>query len=122
MRIINDLRNLSREEYRRTMKDFRKDIAILEYVKSHGDNRPDTTVKDYIKLVGCKPAMIVVASMVNLNAWDGRIGRANAKWAESIDEALDRDACLECHLYTSMHMTHLDQIATVFRKEMEECK
>ena len=59
----------------------------------------------------------VVATMVNISAWDGRISPENARWAASRPGTLDEQTALLLSIFNDdLHRAHLDQIATECRK------
>lgn len=109
--------------YHSMVQKMRDAVSLLEHHQSV-DRRygfgPDKTVAVYISCVGKHSAAMVIASLVNECAWDGRISPRNAEWARGIESAFDDGAMRRMHIYTTMHMCHLDQIATEMRKKSKE--
>ena len=66
----------------------------------------------FVEAVGYEAAVEIVASLVNRSAWDGRISRRCAEWANTQENAWDEEARSRLSIYTDrIHMVHLDQIA-----------
>lgn len=107
------------QHYRSVAQKMHDAVSLLDDYKSE-DRRdgfgPDVTVKAYIERVGKPAAEVIIASLVNECAWDGRISPRNAEWARGIEQAFDGGAMRHMHIYTTMHMCHLDQIATMMRR------
>lgn len=111
------------QHYRSVAQKMHDAVSLLDHYQSE-DRRdgfgPDVTVKAYIERVGKPAAEVIIASLVNECAWDGRISPRNAEWARGIEQAFDGGAMRHMHIYTTMHMCHLDQIATEMRKKSKE--
>lgn len=107
------------QHYRSVVQKMRDAVSLLEHYQSE-DRRdgmgPNETVTDFACHVGKDAAAVIIASLVNESAWDGRIDPRNAEWARGIEQAFDDGAMRHMHIYTTMHMCHLDQIATMMRK------
>lgn len=102
--------------YCRTLSE---NLATLERIQSEdyiNGRTPAETVVSFVEAVGYDAALVVIASLVNRSAWDGRIDSKNAAWAASVSESFDEQTARDLDLYTKMHMTHLDQIADQMRK------
>lgn len=70
-----------------------------------------------MEAVGYEAAVEIIASLVNRSAWDGRISRRSAEWANAQENSWDEEACSSLSLYTNrIHMAHLDQIAAAMMK------
>lgn len=109
-------------QYRRTMK---ANLATLEtlYAAQYDKesplyhSTPAQTVAAYVEAVGYEAAVEIIASLVNRSAWDGRISRRSAEWANAQENSWDEEACSSLSLYTNrIHMAHLDQIAAAMMK------
>lgn len=109
-------------QYRRTME---ANLATLEtlYAAQYDKesplyhSTPAQTVAAYVEAVGYEAAVEIIASLVNRNAWDGRISRRSAEWANAQENSWDEEACSSLSLYTNrIHMAHLDQIAAAMMK------
>jgi len=81
------------------------------------EQTPAHTVTAWAAQVGYTRAAVVLASLVNRSAWDGRISREVKAWAAGVADAYDEEAaerlCLSCD---TIHKAHLDQIAAAFMK------
>lgn len=109
-------------QYRRTME---ANLATLEtlYAAQYDEesplyhSTPAQTVAAYVEAVGYEAAVEIIASLVNRSAWDGRISRRSAEWANAQENSWDEEACSSLSLYTNrIHMAHLDQIAAAMMK------
>lgn len=101
---------------------WRDAVEVLDLYQS--DDRfdgktPEHTVKNFVKYVGEDGARFVIASLVNFCAWDGRISPNVAEWAKNT-ESLDAEAAEAAHLYTKMHMAHLNQVAEAMMRYQPE--
>ena len=105
-------------EYRAEREKLLETVSTLEAIYS--DTReltPAETVARFKETVGAELAQIAVATLINRSAWDGRISRRSAAWAESITGAWDEEAAQRMGIYTNkIHMAHLEQIAQEMRK------
>ena len=126
MKTIETLRNICKEnrvEYRNMVKEMQDMIKAFDSTISeavcNGQSVRDS-VKAFVKQVGKDAATVVVASLVNRNAWDGRISSRNAEWAKGIEDAWDDDAMLDQCCYCKAHTAHLDQFADYMRKDIKE--
>lgn len=78
---------------------------------------PAQTVAAFVESVGYEAAVEIVASLVNRSAWDGRISRRCAEWANAQENSWDEEACSRLSLYSDrIHKAHLDQIADAMMK------
>ena len=78
---------------------------------------PAQTVAAFVESVGYEAAVEIVASLVNRSAWDGRISRRCAEWANTQENSWDEEACSRLSIYTNrIHTAHLDQIAAAMMK------
>ena len=109
-------------QYRRSME---ANLATLEtlYAAQYDEesplyhSTPAQTVAAYVEAVGYEAAVEIIASLVNRSAWDGRISRRSAEWANAQENSWDEEACSSLSLYTNrIHMAHLEQIAAAMMK------
>lgn len=78
------------------------------------DKTPDDTAAALIQREGHDTAAVLLASLVNLYAWDGRISGRAKKWAATVPAALDENTARKYGVYTTIHRAHLDQIVNAF--------
>lgn len=102
--------------YRRTLSENLETLDRIQSEDYINGRTPAETVASFVEAVGYDAALVVIASLVNRSAWDGRIDSRNAAWAASVSESFDEQTARDLDLYTKMHMTHLDQIADQMRK------
>lgn len=109
-------------QYRRTMEANLVTLETLYAAQWDAESplyhsTPEQTVAAYVEAVGYEAAVEIIASLVNRNAWDGRISRRSAEWANAQENSWDEEACSSLSLYTNrIHMAHLDQIANAMMK------
>lgn len=122
MKTIESIRNIitaqSVESFRAVLKTMRSNVEQLDTIQSEtvrDSGKVSDSVRSYIKAVGLDAAVTTVATIVNRDAWDGRISSRNSEWAASVEDAWDREAALEWSIYSKMHKAHLDQFATDLR-------
>ena len=117
---LNTIRNASRAAYFLLMRILRQYADLLdECVHSeiiHGANNPQNTVKRFVEEIGEAEAKVIIASLINAAAWDGRISKENARWASEIDDAFDEKATNQLRMRTTIHPTHLNAVATAMRE------
>lgn len=121
---VNTLIDHDVNQYRETRSALLKDLRDLEqiYRDALGTSALFCVLKAADEL-GAERTKILLASLTNYSAWDGRISRANAKWAESVPESWDGSACQRMSVYTNViHKTHLDQMVTAMRRMETEGK
>lgn len=120
METLNTIRSASRAAYFLLMRTLRQYADLLdEYVHSeiiHGSNNPQNTVKRFVEEIGRAEAEVVIGSLINATAWDGRISKENAKWAAGIEDAFDEKATNQLRMRTTIHPTHLNAVATAMRE------
>ena len=81
------------------------------------EQTPAHTVTAWAVQVGYTRAAVVLASLVNRAAWDGRISREVKAWAAGVADAYDEEAAERLSLSCdTIHRAHLDQIAAAFMK------
>ena len=102
-----------REGTREYLKTMKAQIKLLEQLKDE-TGRPDWTIEAWIKEIGFCNAADVMSTLMRRHGWDGRIDPRNVDAFQY--GGLDRDAAVDQGVYTRMHMAHLDQIATAFRR------
>lgn len=123
---------LTKEDYRKMLNDDREavferrrellhEVHMLEdlYLKDLGNtNSPKDTIDKFVDAVGMDEAVIVMASMINVKAWDGRIMPSNAEWAKRVEAAWDKDMGYEIGMYSNhIHTAHLDQLCDYMRRK-----
>lgn len=109
MKSIETIRSLDRTERRALIEMYREGIATLEQMKGYNDN-PADTVRETVRELGYRPALLIVATLINSRTDDGRIDKAVKLWASGVDDSLDGNAAYELGLYSSIHPAHLNQI------------
>lgn len=93
-----------------THRELHEAVRALE--KSYRDTlelTPADTVAHFFKAVGEDLGKTTVAILIKRNAWDGRISRQSAAWAETITAE-------DSEIITTIHKAHLEQIAQEMRK------
>ena len=122
MKTVESIRNIitaqSVESFRAVLRSMRSNVEQLDTIQSEtvrDGGSVSESVRSYIKVVGLDAAVATVATLVNRDAWDGRISRQNSEWAASVEDAWDSEAALVWCIYSKMHKTHLDQFATELR-------
>ena len=116
--MINEMFQNDVAATREWRKQYKADYEQIE--KTFNETRdlgPKQTVKTLIDRIGYDRAQAVVATMINtIGKWDGRIDDRNRAWAETIDEAFDKEAATDASIYCSLHSCHADQIAAEMRR------
>lgn len=110
MRNLDYLNSLPIEEKIHILRKLRVDVKKFESIDTN-DETVKSTCEKFIKSLGRKRSAIVVASLVNECAWDGRICTASRNWAKRVEGAWDSKAMNELRVSSTMHPAHLDQIA-----------
>lgn len=93
-----------------THRELHEAVRALE--KSYRDTlelTPADTVAHFFKAVGEDLGKTTVAILIKRNAWDGRISRRSAAWAETVTTE-------DSEIVTTIHKAHLEQIAQEMRK------
>lgn len=109
-------------KYRRTLESNLSTLEALYAAQYDAESplyhsTPAQTVAAFVESVGYEAAVEIVASLVNRSAWDGRISRRCAEWANAQENSWDEEACSRLSIYTNrIHMAHLDQIAAAMMK------
>ena len=115
----------NREQWFRYRRTVEANLATLEtlYAAQYDEesplyhSTPAQTVAAYVEAVGHEAAVEIIASLVNRSAWDGRISRRSAEWANAQENSWDEEACSRLSIYTHrIHTAHLDQIAAAMMK------
>lgn len=103
--------------YRSIRKQFNADLETVHDIqRDHYDDGPEKAVEIAIHVLGYDRAMAAIATMINsIGDWDGRISDRSRAWAKTVDGSLDYDAAAHCHVYTSLHSCHVEQIARYAR-------
>ena len=111
---------LALEDKRWSIRDaLRADVETLKNVyKETREEGPAATVAAFVAAVGYSRAVAAVGTVVNRHAWDGRISRAVAAWAEALPDTWDEDAARHFNIYIDdiIHLAHFDQIAREIKK------
>ena len=98
---------------------LRADVKTLQNVyRETREEGPAATVAAFIAAVGYSRAVVVVGTLVNRHAWDGRISRSIAAWAEALPETWDEEATQHFSFYIDdvIHLAHFNQIAAELKK------
>ena len=109
-------------QYRRTLEANLSTLEALYAAQYDAESplyhsTPAQTVAAFVESVGYEAAVEIVASLVNRSAWDGRISRRCAEWANTQENSWDEEACSRLSIYTNrIHTAHLDQIAAAMMK------
>ena len=93
-------------------------VTCVDKERFNGSNKPENTIREFIKYNGEPSAVVLIATFVNMRAWDGRISRDNAEWARQQECAFDEEAALRLGMATyvdKIHTAHLDQLADALR-------
>ena len=109
-------------QYRRTLEANLSTLEALYAAQYDSESplyhsTPAQTVAAFVESVGYEAAVEIVASLVNRSAWDRRISRRCAEWANAQENSWDEEACSRLSIYTNrIHTAHLDQIAAAMMK------
>lgn len=110
----------NRKQAREHFENMRNAVQALEnqqVVDMINSKLPADTVAAFVQQFGYNTAVVVIASMINSAAWDGRIDASCAAWAAGIDDAMDEETANRAGIYAhSMHKAHLNQIARAMIK------
>ena len=116
---LDAIRNANRTVYFLMMRVLKQHVTFLEQCVNdeviNGDNNPDNTVKRFVGEIGKTEAEVVIASLINASAWDGRIDKGNAAWAAGVEDAFSEEAAMKLRMTTEIHRTHLNAVATAMR-------
>lgn len=122
---IHEQVTANREQWFQYLRTMEANLATLEtlYAAQYDEesplyhSTPAQTVAAYVEAVGYESAVEIIASLVNRSAWDGRISRRSAEWANAQENSWDEEACSRLSIYTNrIHMAHLEQIAAAMMK------
>lgn len=112
-----------REGTRNILQELRAAVKTLETIHNEtltNDGTPGQTVTAFIEAVGYDTACDVIASLVNVSAWDGRISSKSVQWSETVGTSLDEEAARNYGIYSDrIHKAHLDQIARAMMEQPE---
>ena len=117
---IHDQVAANREQWFQYRRTLQSNLSTLEsiYAAQYDEesplyhSTPEQTVAAFVDSVGYEAAVEIVASLVNLSAWDGRISSRCAEWANTQENSWDGEACIRLQIYSDrIHKAHLDQIA-----------
>ena len=109
-------------QYRRTLASNLSTLESIYAAQYDAESplyhsTPAQTVAAFVDSVGYEAAVEIVASLVNLSAWDGRISSRCAEWANDQENSWDEDSCIRLQIYSDrIHKAHLDQIADAMMK------
>lgn len=115
---LNALIASDADSYRKLAKQVRENIELLDAIQKEdyaAGATPKHTVEAYIDAIGFGTAKIIIASLINVSSWDGRISKDNKEWAANVVQSYDTDSMQKMHADTRIHRTHLDQLADVMR-------
>ena len=121
MKSIEYVNRMRAEHPAEWIKEKRQIVHALEVLHMAYEETvtgtPAETLKTVISQVGYDAAAAIIATLVNREAWDGRISRRVVQWAQTVPGAFDATAATEIHIYTNqIHMAHLDQLAKCFMR------
>lgn len=88
--------------------------AVVTCYREHRDETPAETVAALVESIGYDAARVAVAEIVNaVGTWDARVGTVARNWAESVEDAADRDELKSMNVYapSEIHPAHIDQLA-----------
>lgn len=123
MNTINAMIQEDLETYKETRKALYNAVQVLDGIyKDTIGGKPSETVAAFAGAVGLDMAETVIASLVNRSAWDGRISRNSALWAENVPESWDEDASERIGMVSTIHATHLDQLAQAMQTYAAETR
>lgn len=96
--------------------DVKQIKAAVRYIEAAYSERraesPSETVTECAAHIGKHLFTAALATLVNRYAWDGRIDRRVAQWAENVSGALDEQEAVRRGIYSGkIHIAHLNQIA-----------
>lgn len=91
-------------QYRRTLESNLSTLEALYAAQYDAESplyhsTPAQTVAAFVESVGYEAAVEIVASLVNRSAWDGRISRRCAEWANTQENSWDEEACSRLSIY-----------------------
>ena len=116
---LDAIRNANRTVYFLMMRVLKQHVTFLEQCVNdeviRGDHNPYTTVKRFVGEIGKTEAAVVIASLINAVAWDGRIDKENAAWASGVEDAFSEEAAMKLRMPTEIHRTHLNTVVTAMR-------
>lgn len=104
---------IDRMAYRMVRHTFEDWLKTLHRIHKETERlTPKDTANALAKAIGRHEAEVLIGSIVNLKAWDGRIEDCVIDWAQKIDGVCDASAAdmlglNECKI----HLAHLNQIA-----------
>ena len=123
MKTMNEIRTMldaDRAGYFKMKDDLLFDLSRLESIYMHDrmvDHSPAVTVHTLIADIGEEKAEALIATLINHAAWDGRISKAAAAWAQTVESSWDEEAAMKLGLYTDkIHKAHLNQLAEEMMK------
>ena len=117
METLQKVQDIGADIYREYRKKCRDACALLDKLHTdavYDNDTPESVVDSFAEMCGESFAEIVIASLVNQSAWDGRISPKAAEWAKGIKDSWDAESSRRWGITTTMHMCHLDQTARSF--------
>ena len=105
-------------EYNQRLRDDANTLDDI-YASRADDETPEQTVARFAMFVGEERAVNTIATIINQNAWDGRIGRINRSWASEQTGAL-KESENRGVVNSRIHKAHLDQLASAIRRRQDE--
>lgn len=122
-----DYQNDGRDAVNVTRKAYREALEALEaaYRETVAET-PAKTLRSAISALSARSALTTdeaadfvfsaLASVVNDEAWDGRIWPSSAEWARNHPGCLDESTAVLFRLGTNIHRAHLNQLAQAARE------
>lgn len=116
---LDTILKASRTAYFILQRELKHYADQLDYCVNNeiinGDGNPNNSAKLLVDEIGNRNAEVIIATLVNAKAWDGRISPDNAAWAASCEEAFDEAAVSKLGFHTTIHAAHLNAVARAFQ-------
>ena len=96
------------------------EIRALEEIYRRPGATPDNTIEQFTREAGDITASQTVAAIIKAHPRDGRISSANKEWATAVME--DYPTHTPDVISTSIHMAHIDQLASAIRKRNRQSR
>lgn len=104
----------------RALEDSLARLETIYDKQVTGGGNPELTAKEWLAGEDAEVARILLASLINRYAWDGRISHRAADWAAKQEGALDEATMVKKFIYTKIHLAHFDQIARQAMQILDE--
>ena len=110
---LRQIMAIDRMVYRMVYNTFQEWLKTLHKVyKATERETPKAPATALAKEIGRAEANVLIGSIVNHFAYDGRIDQSVINWAEGLDGVCDGNAAQMLGLNTcKIHLAHLNQIA-----------